>query len=62
MKDAFEEAAKRRTPPPGSAPTAGIDLNDFMQSPAVKQMAQNLMNNPALVQQMMGAFQQAKPP
>jgi hypothetical protein len=36
-------------------------MNAFMQSPAVQQMAQNLMQNPELIQQMMGAFKNGNP-
>lgn len=64
MKEAFDEsiAAKQASPSPSPphAQNGGIDMNAFMQSPAVQEMAQNLMKNPALMQQMMGAFQGAQ--
>ena len=59
MKTAFEEAGvdgQSAPPPPTNLPNSGIDMNAFMQSPAVQEMAKNLMNNPALMQQMMGTF------
>ena len=59
MKAAFEEIRDDVQTSPPSPPNAGIDMNAFMQSPAVQEMAKNLMNNPALMQQMMGSFNRA---
>mgnify|MGYP006137028011 CR=1 FL=1 len=60
MKDALENEDKETTASSSSCtPTprlSGDDMNAFMQSPAVQEMTQNLMRNPALMQQMMSGF------
>lgn len=73
MKNAFEKETPSKPDPAASSTSnmplpsdpiplpGGIDMNAFMQSSAVQEMASNLMNNPALMQQMMGAFQPPKP-
>ena len=64
IKEALDKENSTPTPPPPAPqiPSAGLDMNAFMQSPAVQQMAQNLMQNPELMQQMMGAFKNGNPP
>ena len=50
MKSAAEEQSS--SPPPSSIPS-GIDMGQFMNNPAVMNMAQNLMSDPNLMQQLM---------
>lgn len=57
MKLAFDEIGDDApSAPPPPLPNMGFDMNAFMQSSTVQEMAKNLMNDPALMQQMMGSF------
>lgn len=44
------------TPPPAFPDMSGINLNDLMQNPEVMKMANNMMQNPDFIQQMMANF------